>query len=412
MPIEILVVDDSERKINAIRKLAEGILAPDSFALDVVHTVHAAGQRLRSKNYDLLILDISVPMRDGEAPSPTGGVSLLNSLRIRTDLRRPTFIIGLTAYGELHEAHAESFRQDLWYLVRYDDKSTEWERSIGAVLVHILETKSESSRGEYDYDLAIITALHRIELESVLALPGGWRLHTAPEDATIYHVGEFNREGRRLRVVAAAATEMGMPAATALSMKLIQRFTPRYIAMTGIAAGVKGQFGDVLVADQSWDYGSGKSRHTTAEGSMFLPAPSSIPLDPSLKAKFSYFSMDRSVLRKIFSGWKETAVTSLPEVRIGPVASGSAVVESRPLIDEIISHNRKLIGIEMETYGVFMASKVCCEPRPSAMSVKSICDFGDERKNDDYQAYAAYTSAQYLYEFALDQLATQLTATP
>jgi len=38
------------------------------------------------------------------------------------------------------------------------------------------------------------------------------------------------------------------------------------------------------------------------------------------------------------------------------------------------------------------------------MSIKAICDFGDERKSDDYLRYAAFTSAQYLYHFALGEL--------
>jgi nucleoside phosphorylase len=74
------------------------------------------------------------------------------------------------------------------------------------------------------------------------------------------------------------------------------------------------------------------------------------------------------------------------------------------LIDEIVAHNAKVIGVEMETYGVFLAARLCSGPRPHALSVKSICDFGDLTKNDEYQRYAGYTSARFLHEFALAQL--------
>jgi hypothetical protein len=37
--------------------------------------------------------------------------------------------------------------------------------------------------------------------------------------------------------------------------------------------------------------------------------------------------------------------------------------------------------------------------------MKSVCDFGDEDKSDDWQSYAAFTSATFLYEFALNELA-------
>lgn len=53
---------------------------------------------------------------------------------------------------------------------------------------------------------------------------------------------------------------MGMPAAASLAMKMIMTFRPAFVGMVGVAAGVKGRtnFGDVIAADPTWDYGSGK----------------------------------------------------------------------------------------------------------------------------------------------------------
>ena len=53
----------------------------------------------------------------------------------------------------------------------------------------------------------------------------------------------------------------------------------------------------------------------------------------------------------------------------------------------------------METYGVLYAANHCTKPRPIAFSIKSVCDFADSKKNDNYQNYAAHTSANVLYEF-------------
>ena len=58
------------------------------------------------------------------------------------------------------------------------------------------------------------------------------------------------------------------------------------------------------------------------------------------------------------------------------------------------SQHRKLTGIDMETYGVYSAADEAPLPQPSVFALKSVCDFADERKNDDFQAYAAYTSAE------------------
>jgi hypothetical protein len=43
------------------------------------------------------------------------------------------------------------------------------------------------------------------------------------------------------------------------------------------------------------------------------------------------------------------------------------------------------------------------------MSFKSVCDFADGDKGDTYQKYAAFTSANFLYEFAIDSLFSELS---
>lgn len=48
----------------------------------------------------------------------------------------------------------------------------------------------------------------------------------------------------------------------------------------------------------------------------------------------------------------------------------------------------------MEAYGIYAAAQSASFPRPSAFAMKSVCDFADPDKDDDYQLYAAYTSAQ------------------
>ena len=43
--------------------------------------------------------------------------------------------------------------------------------------------------------------------------------------------------------------------------------------------------------------------------------------------------------------------------------------------------------------------------RPMAtFSIKSVSDFGDQDKNDNFQPYAAYTSANFLYHFVINKL--------
>jgi hypothetical protein len=39
-----------------------------------------------------------------------------------------------------------------------------------------------------------------------------------------------------------------------------------------------------------------------------------------------------------------------------------------------------------------------------ALVIKAVCDFADELKGDDWQTFAAFMSAQTLYEFCLEEL--------
>jgi len=403
--VRILIVEDSDRKIGQITELVTRVLPALSVQIDCNKDAAAAAQSLRTFHYDLLVLDINLPLRLGERPRAEGGIEVFRALQRRGDMQRPTHIVGLSEYPDLVEKYSGEFSDEMWYLVHYQDDSEAWAKPLGRMLIHIADTVSPIPSGEYQTDLAILTALHQVELESVLRLDAEWRVRRYEDDSSAYYEGRFTRADRTIRTVAAAASQPGMPAATVLAMKVINRYKPRYLALAGIAAGVRGHFGDILIADTAWDYGAGKSIPLEEYRSAFLPAPSPIPLSPNLKSRLEVFGLDRAVLRAIQQEWDGPGKTYAPlQSIIGPLASGAGVLADRTVIEELLTHNRKLVGVEMETYGVFLAARECIDPKPQALSVKSICDFGDDAKNDAFQAYAAYTSSRYLYEFALSEL--------
>ncbi len=53
----------------------------------------------------------------------------------------------------------------------------------------------------------------------------------------------------------------------------------------------------------------------------------------------------------------------------------------------------------MEIYGLYAAAREAAEPRPLTFAMKAVSDLADSKKADDFQAYAAYTSAQALKHF-------------
>jgi nucleoside phosphorylase len=270
--------------------------------------------------------------------------------------------------------------------------------------VYKVENKTQESK----CDIAIVTALADLELRSVLSLPAGWEEFSIQGDDTVYYKGVFKGERGELKVVAACTMRMGMPPATALSMKLISLFSPEYIAIVGIAAGVKGgkHFGDILITDETWDWGSGKTIHNSESGeTIFESSSKHMPLNGRLFNKFKKYETKRGFIDTIqeeYQGDKDESIKL--NIHIGPTASGSSVLSSQPDVDKIKIQNRKLIGIEMEAYGVFCAAEYCGAPKPLAFSIKSISDFGDNEKKDSFRKYAAYTSSRFLYNFAINEL--------
>jgi hypothetical protein len=49
----------------------------------------------------------------------------------------------------------------------------------------------------------------------------------------------------------------------------------------------------------------------------------------------------------------------------------------------------------MEAYGLFTAAETAPRPKPLALCIKSVVDYGDSEKSDDFQDYGAFISARF-----------------
>jgi nucleoside phosphorylase len=83
---------------------------------------------------------------------------------------------------------------------------------------------------------------------------------------------------------------------------------------------------------------------------------------------------------------------------IGPLGAADQVIDDPSRVLEIQQNWRKLIGIEMETYGVYRACHEAPEPKPRFVSFKAVCDFAAE-KSDSWQTYAAFVAAEFAVTF-------------
>src|SRR4051794_21029154 len=117
--IQILVVEDDPAKKSQLLAFIHQILGEDGTVITPVENAFEAGRQLRRSRFDLLILDISVPLRDGAAADPEGGLKILRAINTRSAYKRPAHILGLTAYRDLAERVASEFERDMWFVVQY-----------------------------------------------------------------------------------------------------------------------------------------------------------------------------------------------------------------------------------------------------------------------------------------------------
>ncbi|MBR2591097.1 MAG: hypothetical protein IKE65_09285 [Clostridia bacterium] len=241
----------------------------------------------------------------------------------------------------------------------------------------------------YQSTAFIITAV-LIETESIKSLYPSWKRVSIPGDSQAYYETYFERDGERHRIITAQQAVMGMTAATVLTMKAIHAFKPKYVIMSGIAAGTGDEarqiYGDVIVPDIIWDYSTGKfvgpDETEIRFGDLgFLPRPRSVYIKENIMEHV-----------KSTIGREDNEF----HVHIGPLACGSSVVANRSVVEkQVLSLFPKTVGLDMESYSVAFCCENSSAPKPEALIVKSICDFADSEKSDQYQKFAAYTSSGY-----------------
>ncbi len=236
---------------------------------------------------------------------------------------------------------------------------------------------------------AAIICVTEIERQAVLRM-FDWHDLIVEGDDQEYMEAIIEKDGRSLRVISAQQDEMGMTASATLTTKMIDMFTPEYMIMPGIAAGTGSivdadyqEFGDVLLATSVWNFSNGKyvspNEAEIVFGEVgFNPRPTVVKL-----------SGDYLVAIREYAKSQENQYLT----HFGPLASGTAVVANKSILQkQVMTRFEDTEGVEMEGYGVAYAATHAIEPKPHVIIAKSVCDFADERKNDNYQRFAAYTS--------------------
>ncbi|HCT9736634.1 TPA: hypothetical protein OUD13_000819 [Morganella morganii] len=393
--MKTLIVDDQyENKGKVIAGVLNKI---GSSKIELVVDLKSATKKMMESKYDLLIIDLQIPEILGEDVLPNGGTQLLEYIELNDSIHKPTMVLGITSHQDSFNHSLSFFQKRGWSLIL----GVEDEEYIQSVLTTM---SAHVSNLNNTFDIAFITALPHIEYEALMSLPLKWELHHEINDDNVYHKSILTQsDGSERTVIATCLSHMGIATAAAATASICVKFSPKLIVMTGICAGIEGRvnLGDILIADPSWDWGSGKL--TFVDGNAkFLSQPTQIAIEPSIRRKIQHISSSNIYMNDIYSNWNETRPSYNPKVHIGPIATGAVVLEDPHTVELIKSQNRSTNGIEMEAFGVMTAAFNAGPNRPNVLIAKSVCDFANPEKNDDWQKYAAYTSSTFAYKFIVN----------
>ena len=404
--LRVIIIDDASEKVKRFRELLEEYHEINPQMIDAVASVEEAEGKLLENQYDLAILDLYLPLRHGDNPNPENAIKLLDDLSNDDELKLPYNIVGITRWKNADPKYKEIFDNHLLAYIIYEQENDDWKNKLKHKIDFLL--KSQRSVQEQDfcnYDVAIINALKSENLKVREAFgQEGWKEETIPADlsTTFYTKNIEIANGKNIRIVTCYALQMASTASSALTTKLIYNYRPRYLFMTGIAAAVNREdanLGDIMVASKVWDGASGKIKTDEDGNDIFMPDYHELPLDADMQGIVNRLASDRNLLNSIEEGYRfqQGKPDTKLNVHIGPIASVPAVLSSKDEVVKIQEHCRKLLGIEMEGYGVFYAANNSARPRPTyTVLVKSVSDYADPDKSDNYQDYAMYTSAAFV----------------
>lgn len=230
-------------------------------------------------------------------------------------------------------------------------------------------------------DILIITALAE-ELESICGYLRCEEKSYSADSALTYHHSSVSSLHNTMHYSVATTCLFGMgnPDSGVLASGAIRDLNPSYIIMFGIAGGIRSRvsLGDVIVSTRIFYYEQAKLRPTSVE-----TRPYTFMADAILRNRLEDYA---SRVKKDYS------------VKFGPFAIGEKIVADDATVASFQLYEPKLLGIEMESFGVATAANHATT-RPRFIAIRGVSDHADEQKDDNWRQIALQNAAEFLVSF-------------
>ena len=407
--IRVLIMDDTPEKTEKIISVLKGKCLLQDNDITIAKSINSGRRLLSNNSYDLLILDLVMPINDGDELSAEGhSEGFIDELSRIGRLNKPTCIIALTQYKEKIEENKHTYAKKLWKLIHYDLKETDWEDVLQDAVDTIIEIKRkmlEHINKENCYDIGILCAIPE-EFEVMKNATGDkWIMkgdNTSPFN--LYTTQIRTEYGHSLRLLACCCNAAGMQATSVAATYILSHYSISMLFMTGFCAGFQKKDvnrGDLFIAESEYDYGSGKLARNENNDQILNAEQKQYPCSFELLSKINAFISEEKMSDKLYEELKRVNLLqddmNIPAIHVAPGTCGSYVVGDAAFMKKLSEEgNRKLTGLDMEGYGLYLAGHML---KKDCVLVKGIADYGDGHKDNKYHKTCSYASAWFVMRF-------------
>ena len=200
---------------------------------------------------------------------------------------------------------------------------------------------------------------------------------------------------RKLSVAALFQDRTGMVDCAVLVTRAVRVFRPMLVAMTGVCAG-RGKAGvrlcDLVIPSEVFTHDTGK------QGDLgFQAEPLWVEVSDRICRRVK--ATGETILERLGKEIQSTYPEHLqkPRLHTEVMACGSAVIDHKDTMTRVGDAHRKVVGLDMESYAVLRAVKLC-SPMTPAFIVKGVMDLGT-KKRDRVKSKAAFWAGSFLARF-------------
>lgn len=405
--MRILIIHDRREIGSELQRIARETAGPAT-ETDLAEDVLSARDRLKAQFYDLVVIDLTLPIKIGKPDATLDNTKiLLDDIFEGDEVRTPADVLGISKDSGVLNLVRTNIGQHLMACLEEDAGGT-WREAFKAKVQYLIRARSARrlvTNSSHDVDVVLLTALDKE------AQPYSDILELRPSD-DFKGAKDFtfaDKAGRMRRGILHSVGQAGQPPCGSATQALLTQFRPKLIMMTGFCGGVGARvsFGDLVAfaTSSAWDYGKWEEIDgPEGKQTVFRPRPMPINCpDDGVRGVVrdlmgGNYKPDSDTLAAVLKA-SDSEITEW-KLRLRGAGSGSAVVTSGETLDGIVDRDEEIWAIDMESYAFYHACRHTPVLAPDFICVKAVADHCNGEKNSKFHLACSTISARFAHEIA------------